>query len=68
MHKKRFDRNRVVNEKKGVPETKVKVIMSLNKKFKTKIKIRSGLSGEFLKKVGPYQRSALSPLLVCNNR
>ena len=65
---KAFDRvpRRVMEwamRKKGLPEILVKAVMSLYEGAETKVRVGSGLSGEFSVKVGVHQESVLSPLL-----
>ena len=49
--------------KKGLPEVIVRAIMSLYHGAKTKVRVGSELSEEFLVQVGVHQGSVLSPLL-----
>ena len=65
---KAFDRDpRKVMEwmmrKKGLPEVIVTAVMSLYHGAKTKVRVGSELSQEFLVQVGVHQGSVLSPLL-----
>ena len=49
--------------KKGLPEVIVRALMSLHHGAKTKVRVGSELSEEFLVQVGVHQTSVLSPLL-----
>ena len=49
--------------KKKVPEVVTKAVMSLYNGAKTKVKVGSGLFGEFSGNVGVHQGSVLSPPL-----
>ena len=49
--------------KNGFPEAFVRAVMSLYKGAKTKVKVGTHLSEEFLVRAGVHQESALSPLL-----
>ena len=49
--------------KKGLAEVNVRAVMSLYHGAKTKVRVRSESSEEFLIQVGVDQGSALSPLL-----
>ena len=48
---------------KGLPEILLKAVMSLYEGAEMKVRVGSGLSEEFLVKVGVHQGSVLSPLL-----
>ena len=52
-----------VMRKKGLPEVTVRVVVSLCCGAKTKVRVASELSEEFLVKVDVHQGSVLSPLL-----
>ena len=49
--------------KKGLPKVIVRAVMSLNCGAKTKVRVGSELSEEFLVELVVHQESALSPLL-----
>ena len=48
--------------KKGLPEVIVRVVMSLYHRVKTKVRVGSEFSEEFLVQTGVHQESVLSPL------
>ena len=50
-------------KKKGLPEVTARAVMSLYHEAKTKVRVGSELSEEFLVQVAEYQ---LSPLLFCD--
>ena len=52
-----------VMKKKGLPEVIVRAVMSFYHGTKTKVRVGSELSEEFLVQVGVHQGSVLSPLL-----
>ena len=64
---KAFDKvpksNAMGTKKKGLQEILVKVVMSLYKDLKTKVKVRSEFSEQFYVAVVVYQGSILSPLV-----
>ena len=49
--------------KKGLPETTVRVVMSLYHGTKTKVRVEPESFEEFLVQVGVHQRYVVSPLL-----
>ena len=49
--------------KKTLPEVLVKAVMSLYEGSRKKVRVGSGLSGEFGVRVGVYQGSVISPLI-----
>ena len=50
-------------DKKGLPEVIVRAVMSLYHGAKTKVRVGSELSPEFLVQLGVHQASVLSPML-----
>ena len=49
--------------KKGLPEVLVRAVMSLYEGFRTKVRAGSGLSEEFVVRIGVHQGSVLPPLI-----
>ena len=49
--------------KKGIPDCLVRSVMSLYEGAKTRVRVDSDLSEEFVAKVGIHQGSVLSPFL-----
>ena len=52
-----------MGDEKGLPEKIARAVMSLYHGAKTKVRVGSGLSQEFLVQVGVHQGSVLLPLL-----